>query len=100
MNNEEKQMLYQAVTDYGKYTDNQNKVLCALVDNAIDDIVYVSVSKLHKQTGVLKPTIYAALNVLQIDGIIEKDQCSKGLFKIIQEKINFIIKSYLKKHNL
>jgi Fe2+ or Zn2+ uptake regulation protein len=97
MDNQDKNMLYQAITEYGKYTDNQNKVLCALVDNAVDNLVYVSVTKFHKQTKVLKPTIYAALNVLQIDGIIEKDQNNKGLFKISQDKINFIIKSYLKK---
>jgi len=96
MNDKNGHILYQAIADYGKYTDNQNKVLCALIDNAVDNLVYVSVAKLHKQTGVIRSTIYATLNVLQIDGIIEKDQNNKGLFKIAQEKIDFIVKSYQK----
>jgi Fe2+ or Zn2+ uptake regulation protein len=98
MRMEDKNMLYKAIADYGKYTDNQSKVLCALVDNAVDGMVYASVSKIHKQTQVTRPTIYAALNVLQIDGIITKDINTKGLFKISQDKIDFFIKSYKKHH--
>ena len=91
-------MFRQAVEEYGKYTDNQSKVLCALVENAVDNLVYTPVAKLNKQTGVTRPTIYAALNVLQIDGIISKDINIKGAFKIQQEKINFILNSYKKTH--
>jgi len=98
MNKEEKEMLYQAVADYGKYTDNQNKVLCALVENSLDNLVYVSVTKINKQTEVTRPTIYATLNVLQIDGIITKDVNNKGLFKISQDKIDFFVRSYKKNH--
>lgn len=91
-----KQTLYQAISSYGKYTDNQNKVLCALIDNAVDNMVYAPVTKLNKQTGVTRPTIYTTLRVLQIDGIIHQDPSSKGLFKISQDKIDFILNSYKK----
>lgn len=92
----DKDILYQAINSYGKYTDNQNKVLCALVDNAVNDMVFAPVTKLNKQTGVTRPTIYSTLKVLQIDGIIQKESDSKGLFKLNQDKISFIIDTYKK----
>lgn len=91
-------MFKQAVEEYGKYTDNQSKVLCALVENAVDNLVYTPVVKLNKQTGVLRPSIYAALKALQLDGVISKDITIKGAFQIQQEKINFILNSYKKTH--
>ena len=87
-------MFYQAVECYGKYTENQTKVLCALVDNSVENQVFVHVTKLYKQIGVTRSTIYATLNVLQIDGVLIKKDNSKNLFNINQEKIDFIIKSY------
>lgn len=93
---EDKDMLYQAIESYGKYTENQNKVLCALVNNAVDDMVFAPVTKLNKQTGVTRPTIYASLKVLQIDGIVTKEPDSKGLFKLNKDKISFIINTYKK----
>ena len=95
---EDMEMFKQAVEEYGKYTDNQSKILCALVENAVDNLVYIPVAKLNKQTGVNRPTIYAALNVLQIDGIISKDINTKGAFSIQPEKINFILNSYKRTH--
>ena len=89
-------MFRQAVQEFGKYTDNQSKVLCFLVENAVDNLVYTPVTKLSKKTGVTRPSIYSALNVLQIDGIIHKDQDTKGAFNIQQEKIDFILNSYKK----
>ena len=93
-------MLNEAVINYGKYTDNQRKVLCALVDLAVDGWVYVPVKKLHEITGVTRPTIYASLNVLQIDGIIIQDKNHKGAFYIQEDKINLIISLYKKANNL
>ena len=94
MDTKKKRMLHQAVEYYGKYTENQAKVLCALVDNSVDDQVFIHVTKLYKQIGVTRSPIYATLNVLQIDGILIKKDNSKNLFNINQEKIDFIIKSY------
>ncbi len=96
MKAKDKDMLYQAIESYGKYTDNQNKVLCALINNAVDDMVFAPVTKLNKQTGVTRPTIYATLKVLQIDDLIKKEPDSKGLFKLNQNKISFILNTYKK----
>ena len=93
-------MLKEAIKSYGKYTDNQCKVLCALIDFAVDGWVYVPVKKLHEKTGVTRPTVYAALNVLQIDGIITKDRDHDGAFRIQQDKIDLIISLYKKSSNL
>ena len=93
-------MLNEAIISYGKYTDNQRKVFCALVDLAVEGFVYVPVKKLHEITGVTRPTIYAVLNVLQIDGIIVKDKDHAGAFRIQQDKIDFIISLYEKSSNL
>ena len=89
-------MLKEAILSYGKYTDNQCKVLCALVDLAVDGLVYATVTKLYQKTGVARPTIYAILNVLQIDKVIIKDTEQKGAFRIQQEQIDFIVNSYKK----
>ncbi len=51
---------------------------------------------MNKQTGVIRSTIYDTLNVLQIDGIIEKDQNNKGLFKIIK----YIFSCFNERQNL
>ena len=93
-------MFNEAITSYGKYTDNQRKVLCTLVDMAVDGWVYAPIKKLHEKTGVNRPTIYAVLNVLQIDGIIIKDNDHKGAFKIQQDKIDLIINLYKKSANI
>ena len=90
-------LLYRAVSYYGKYTDNQTKVLCFLVVNAIDNLVYPSVKKISEKTGVIKSTVYAALNALQLDGIIERSTNQKGLLKIKQDRIDFILKFHSKK---
>lgn len=89
-------MLKEAITSYGKYTDNQSRILCALIEFAVDNLVYVTVTKLHQKTSVTRPTIYFTLNKLQIDGIIIKDKDQKGAFRIQQDKIDFIINSYKK----
>ena len=97
MTNKEDMTIYkQAIEAYGKYTDNQSKILCALIENSVNNLVYTPVTKLNKQTGVTRPTIYATLNVLQIDGLIVKDSNTRGAFKIQQEKIDFILNSYKK----
>jgi Fe2+ or Zn2+ uptake regulation protein len=93
-------MLKEAIISYGKYTDNQIKVLCSLIDHAVDGWIYVPVKKLHEKTGVARPTIYAALNVLQLDGIITKDKDHNGAFIIQQNKIDLIINLYKKSANL
>jgi hypothetical protein len=92
-------MLNEAIISYGKYTDNQRKVLCALVDLSVEGFVFVPVKKLNEITGVTRPTIYAALNVLQIDGIIIKDKDHAGGFRIQQNKIDLIISLYKKAYN-
>ena len=92
-------MLNEAIISYGKYTDNQRKVFCALVDLAVDGIVYAPVKKLNEITGVARPTIYAVLNVLQIDKIIVKDEDHAGAFRIQQDKIDFIMNLYKKTSN-
>jgi sugar-specific transcriptional regulator TrmB len=89
-------MLNEAIISYGKYTDNQRKVFCALVDLAVGGVVYASVKKLHEVSGVASPTVYAILKVLQIDGIIVKDMKQKGIFRIQQDKIDFLINAYKK----
>jgi CTP-dependent riboflavin kinase len=78
------------------YTENQSKVLCELVNSAVDNMVYIPVAKINQRTGVARPTIYAALNKLMIDGVIEQDRQNKGVFEINQKKLNFIISSYKK----
>ena len=94
MNKEKSKMLYQAISDYGKYTDNQNKVLCFLVEHAVDNLIYPAVKKISEQTGVVKSTVYAAINALQLDGIVEQTVNQKGILKINENKIDFIIRSY------
>lgn len=93
-------MLNEAIIFYGKYTRNQRKVLCALVDIAVEGFVYIPVKKIHEITGVTRPTVYTVLNVLQIDGIIVKDKDQKGAFRIQQDKIDRIISLYKKSSNL
>ena len=92
-------MLKEAIMSYGKYSDNQCKVICALVDLSVDGSVYTTVIKLHDKTGVARPTIYSILNVLQMDKIIVKDPEQNGVFIIQQDKIDFIINSYKKEIN-
>ena len=89
-------MLNEAIISYGKYTDNQRKVFCALVDLAVAGFVYAPVKKLHEITGVTKATIYAVLKVLQIDGFIVKDKKHEGGFRVQQAKIDFIMNQYKK----
>jgi CTP-dependent riboflavin kinase len=92
-------MLKEAIMSYGKYSDNQCKVICALVDLAVDGAVYTTVIKLHDKTGVARPTIYSILNVLLMDKIIAKDPEQKGVFIIQQKKIDFIVNLYKKATN-
>ena len=94
MNDKELRLLTKSIDFYGKYTQNQSKVLCLLVENSIDDLVYMSVVNISKKTGVTRATVYSTLNVLQIDGMIKKAGNCKGMFKIVREKINFMIKHY------
>lgn len=42
-------LLYRAISYYGKYTNNQAKVLCFLVENAVDNRIYPSIKKSVKQ---------------------------------------------------
>ena len=90
----EESTLFKAISNYGKYTKNQAKVLCFLVDNAVDNLIFPAPKKISEETGVVKSTVYAALNVLQLDEIIKKDSNNKGLLKINRDKINFILKAY------
>lgn len=85
--------LFRAVSNYGKYTKNQAKVLCFLVENAVDNLIYPAPKKISEATGVVKSTVYAALNVLQLDEIVTKDVKNKGLLRINQDKIDFILKT-------
>ena len=96
MNQEEKEMLYKAISDYGKYTNNQIKVLCFLVEHSVDNLIFPAVKKISNQTGVVKSTVYASINALLIDGIIEKYTNEKGMLKIDESKIDFIKRSYQK----
>lgn len=96
MKEKDKKMLNQAITSVGIYTENQSKVLCELVNSAVENKVYIPVTKINERTGVARPTIYAALNKLMIDGVIEQDRQNKGVFEINQKKLDFIISSYKK----
>jgi Fe2+ or Zn2+ uptake regulation protein len=96
MKEEDKKMLNKAIDSLGMYTENQSKVLCELVNSAVDNTVYIPVAKINQKTGVTRPTVYAALNKLMIDGVIQQDRQKKGVFTINQDKIDFIIKSYKK----
>jgi len=92
----DKETLSKAISVIGMYTDNQSKVLCELVDSAVDNVVYTPVVKINQKTGVARPSIYTALNKFMIDGVIQQDVKQKGSFIINQDKIDFIIKSYKK----
>lgn len=92
-------LLYRAISYYGKYTNNQAKVLCFLVENAVDNRIYPSIKKISEATGVIKSTVYAALNALQLDGVIEKSANQKGILEIKQDRIDFIVKFYSKNIN-
>lgn len=94
----DKNILFKAVSSYGKYTDNQTKVLCYLVNRSVDNMIYPAVKKVSEETGVIRPTVYAALNSLLIDGVIEKHSNNDGVYKINEEKINFIINQYKKEN--
>lgn len=98
MDKVDKETLFKAVSSYGKYTDNQSKVLCYLVNRSVDNMIYPAVKKVSEETGVTRPTVYASLKSLLIDGVIEKCTNSNGVYKINKEKINFIINQYKKEN--
>ena len=48
---------------------------------------------------MINSTVYAALNALQLDGVIEKSVNQKGILEIKQDRIDFIVKFYSKNTN-
>lgn len=87
-------MLQDALSSYGKYTDKQIKVICFLIEHAVDDKIYPAVKKISEKTGVVTPTVYASLRALKIDGIVTECQTQRDMLIINQEKIKFIEKFY------
>lgn len=93
-------LLKEAIKSLGRYSPNHIKVFCLLVDFAVDNKVFLSVKEIQEKTGMKRSSVYFALSTFQKEGIIIKDQSEMGAFVFQQDKIDFLISLYNKKHNL
>lgn len=93
------ELLKEAIGSSGKYSNNQCKVIYALLDISVNNIALANVKFLEEKTGVKASTIYFALKVFQKDGILRKDE-QQGGFEFQEDKINFLLESYNKKSSL
>lgn len=89
---EKKEMLKDAIKNFGGYTQKQNEVLGALIDIAVDGIVSIKPDILCELTSMKRSTVYFALNTFQKDGLIVRDAQKQGAFKFQQKKIDNFIK--------
>lgn len=93
------EMIKEAISDSGLYSNNQCKIVNVLLDIAVNNVAQATVRFLEEKTGVKKPTIYFALKIFQKDGLIKKDE-QLGGFEIQQPKLNYFLKSYQKKQSI
>ena len=75
------EMIKEAISDSGLYSNNQCKIVNVLLDIAINNVAQATVRFLEEKTGVKKPTIYFALKIFQKDGLIIKNAVL--MFKIL-----------------
>lgn len=93
------EMIKEAISDSGLYSNNQCKIVNVLLDIAVNNVAQATVRFLEKKTGVKKPTIYFALKIFQKDGLIIKNE-QLGGFEIQQPKLNYFLESYQKKQSV
>ncbi|WPX99730.1 hypothetical protein Megpolyxen_01631 (plasmid) [Candidatus Megaera polyxenophila] len=93
------EMIKEAISDSGLYSNNQCKIVNVLLDIAINNVAQATVRFLEEKTGVKKPTIYFALKIFQKDGLIIKNE-QLGGFEIQQPKLNYFLESYQKKQSV
>jgi Fe2+ or Zn2+ uptake regulation protein len=93
------EMIKEAITDSGLYSNNQCKIVNVLLDIAVNNVAQANVRFLEEKTGVKKPTIYFALKIFQKDGLIIKNE-QLGGFEIQQPKLNYFLESYKKKQSI
>ena len=93
------EMIKEAISDSGLYSNNQCKIVNVLLDIAINNVAQATVRFLEEKTGVKKPTIYFALKIFKKDGLIIKNE-QLGGFEIQQPKLNYFLESYQKKQSV
>jgi Fe2+ or Zn2+ uptake regulation protein len=93
------EMIKEAISDSGLYSNNQCKIVNVLLDIAVNNVAQATVRFLEEKTGVKKPTIYFALKIFQKDGLIIKNE-QLGGFEIQQPKLNYFLESYQKKQSV
>lgn len=87
-----KEMLKDAIKNFGGYATKQNEVVNTLIDIAVDGIVSIKPDVLCEFMNMKRSTVYFALNAFQKDGLIIKDAQKQGAFVFQKDKMDNFIK--------
>jgi Fe2+ or Zn2+ uptake regulation protein len=93
-----KEELKKAIRAFGEYTPSQWIILDLFLDIEIEHKVHATAKYIAEEMQIKTPTIYFALNLFLKDGLILKDAGVSKAYILSDNKFNYILESYRKKH--
>jgi Fe2+ or Zn2+ uptake regulation protein len=92
--------LKKAIQDMEKYSHGHRAVANILIELEDDYQTTASVPYLMDKTGLTKPTIYAALKVLQKDNVVSKNHDFINTYLFNKERVDQIIDQCQRRMNI